>query len=187
MNSFDINIFNAIHGVAGRFWFLDMLGIFLAEYSGYFLIVAALIFIIRETPMKKRLMYFFYVALAVIFSRGLIVLLIRFFYYRPRPFLVFNFTPLVAPDMSSSFPSGHAAFYFALAFAILYLNKKVGWWFILVAALMGTARIFVGVHWLSDILAGAVIGYLGVFVVAWLLDLKIFLNKKMEPTDGEVV
>jgi undecaprenyl-diphosphatase len=71
-----------------------------------------------------------------------------------------------------SFPSGHAAIFFAIATAVYLYNKKLGIWFFVVAILMGMARIFVGVHWPSDILGGAVIGIISGIIVG-----KIFKKK----------
>ncbi|MCD6115278.1 phosphatase PAP2 family protein, partial [bacterium] len=45
-----------------------------------------------------------------------------------------------------------------------FYNKKLGIFFFLVSFLMGTSRIYCGLHWPSDILVGAVVG---VFV-GWL-------------------
>jgi undecaprenyl-diphosphatase len=71
-------------------------------------------------------------------------------------------------SVSSSFPSGHAAFFFALSTVLLLYNKKFYprpkfWWgaglfFFLASFLISIARVFVGIHWPSDILAGAAIG-----------------------------
>ena len=76
-------------------------------------------------------------------------------------------------------PSGHATFFFALAFAIFYFLKydkrnaaakrKWNWLFMGGAVIMGVARVFAGVHWPSDILAGAVIGFLSVFLIKKIL------------------
>jgi len=57
-----------------------------------------------------------------------------------------------------SFPSGHAIFFFALSAVAYSFNKKLGIFFLICSIIMGIARIFVGVHWPSDILGGAVLG-----------------------------
>jgi len=90
-------------------------------------------------------------------SRGIIATVIRFFYHHPRPFDVLAVKQLV-PESGYSFPSGHAAFYFALSTGVCLYNKKLGAGFFIVSALMGIARIFAGIHWPADILGGALIG-----------------------------
>lgn len=169
MINIDLYLFHSIHQFAGRFWPLDWLGIFLAEYLAYMLVLAVLYFWLRQKTNKEKLWFFSFVALSVILSRGILTEVIRFFYHRLRPFLVLNLDPLIARDMSGSFPSGHAAFYFALAFALFYFNKKWGWWFTALAIAMGLGRVFVGVHYPSDILGGAIVAAASVFTVHLLM------------------
>lgn len=64
-----------------------------------------------------------------------------------------------------SFPSGHAAFYFALSMAVYLYNKKLGVILFVVSLIMGIARIYAGVHWPSDILGGIVVGVITALVV----------------------
>ncbi len=61
-------------------------------------------------------------------------------------------------EADSSFPSGHAIFVFALATGVYYYNKTLGRWLFAASVLVGVSRIFVGVHWPYDIVAGAVLG-----------------------------
>lgn len=81
---------------------------------------------------------------------------------RPRPWMVLEgFTPLVY-NKSPSFPSGHTSGSFAFAAAACCcLDRK--WVKVLIytaATLMGLSRLYVGVHFPSDVLGGAVIGAL---------------------------
>ncbi|MPZ80511.1 MAG: phosphatase PAP2 family protein [Actinophytocola sp.] len=59
---------------------------------------------------------------------------------------------------SSSFPSGHAASAFAFASAVTMEHRKAGAVILPVAVLVGYSRVHVGVHWPSDVAAGAAIG-----------------------------
>ena len=90
--------------------------------------------------------------------------IIRFFYHEPRPFSFYNFTPLFN-EAGWSFPSAHAAWFFALALVVFFANRKWGWWFIALAVLMGLARIYAGVHWPMDIVGGAIVGLLSAWAV----------------------
>jgi undecaprenyl-diphosphatase len=70
---------------------------------------------------------------------------------------------------SGAMPSLHAANAFAAAFALLCFFPKMAPWGLLVASLIALSRLGVGVHWPSDILAGAVFGAcMGIFW-AWVL------------------
>ncbi|MCT2584736.1 bifunctional phosphatase PAP2/diacylglycerol kinase family protein [Actinophytocola gossypii] len=59
---------------------------------------------------------------------------------------------------SSSFPSGHAASAFAFASAVTMEHRAAGALVFPVAALVGYSRVHTGVHWPSDVAAGAAIG-----------------------------
>jgi undecaprenyl-diphosphatase len=158
-------IFQAINGLAHQWWFLDWLGVFLANYLSYFLILIAVFVLIKEKKWRQRIYFFCLALLSVILARGIIVETIRFFYYKPRPFSALQIQPLIDHNITSSFPSGHAAAYFALALAIFYFDKKWGGWALSMGVLMGAGRIFTGLHWPLDILAGALIGLVTVFLL----------------------
>ena len=109
--------------------------------------------------------------LAACLSAGLasiITLVIRFFYYRPRPFVLENITALFSHSASSSFPSLHAAFFFALSTALLFYHKKTAGLFLAASFLIVFSRVIAGLHWFVDIIAG-----LGLGIVCALLVRKI--------------
>ncbi|HEY4200234.1 MAG TPA: phosphatase PAP2 family protein [Devosiaceae bacterium] len=64
-----------------------------------------------------------------------------------------------------SFPSGHTTTAFALAMVIAFLSPRWFWPAVVVAVLVGVSRIGLGVHYASDVVAGAVIGVAGAYLV----------------------
>ena len=130
--------------------------IFLSGYFGYILFAEFLVFWLVNRKTYPRILW--EVIIAIILSRGIITEAIRFFWHRARPFIEQNFVPLIPHADTASFPSGHAAFFFAIG-TVLYLhNKKAGIVFLAGSALIVMARILAGLHWPSDIIAGAFIG-----------------------------
>ncbi len=152
----DFLIFQQINNFAGRNIYLDFFGIFCAKYLGYILIFVLFLFLIKN--LKKYRPMVIKILGAVILSRFLITELIRFFWQKPRPFVENNVNLLINHLPTPSFPSGHAAFFFALSTVIYFYNKKTGILFLIASSLIAISRIFCGIHWPSDILTGTLIG-----------------------------
>lgn len=165
----DQQLFLLIHSLADKSRLLDFLGIFFADYLGYFLIIAVAFILLSLNGWKEKYRYFSLISLSLILSRGVLTELIRFFWHRPRPFAVLDFTPLIGQTNQGAFPSGHAAFYFALILPVFLIDKKWGGYLAAGALLIGIARIFVGIHWPADILGGMVIAALSFYLVRFAL------------------
>jgi len=161
----DFYLFEQINQFAGKWTCLDNLGIFLAEYSGYFLILLLLSFLFLKNKKKYSIMIF-EAFVAGILARLVITNIIRSICFRPRPFITHQVNLLLEHSAEGSFPSGHAAFFFALSTIVYFFNKKAGIFFFASSFLMGIARVFVGIHYPRDILAGV---FVGVFS-AWLIN-----------------
>jgi undecaprenyl-diphosphatase len=105
-------------------------------------------------------------ALAVNFAIGHLL-------FRPRPFLVLPVRALVAhPARDASFPSDHAAVSGAVV-AALWRGGEHSWSVVSlgVGLALGLARVMVGVHYPSDILAGLGIGILCGMLGSWITGL----------------
>lgn len=113
-----------------------------------------LIFIIRKK--NWRLLKTLLAAAVTTFAAS------RFNYYvlkeiisRPRPI---NSLMRILPPATYSFPSGHTVSAFALAVFLSLVLPRYKYIFLTMALLSGFARIYVGVHYPSDVAAGALVG-----------------------------
>lgn len=107
--------------------------------------------------------------------------------YKPRPILnpEYDFS-YQADDLSwlnqySSFPSDHALLFFALATGIFLVSKKwgiVSYTYVLVVICF--PRVYLGFHYFTDILAGAVVGIAITLIVSRLKPSKILAEKVIE-------
>ncbi len=170
------NLFNLIYNFNKENLLFNFLGIFLAKYLPYLLVILFFynllngnFFLKKEIlyPKKTKIFLFLETILVLILSRGIVTEFIRFFWPQKRPFDALNIKALIA-ESGPSLPSGHAAFLFALAAIVFLWNKKWGIVYFVFAFLNGLARIYVGVHWPLDILAGALVGIISAVIVSLL-------------------
>lgn len=90
---------------------------------------------------------------------------------RPRPFVNgLGYLHLEHPP-SASFPSSHATAYMALAFYFLLCTRyrMIGWGLLLLALLVGWARVFLGVHYPLDVLGAVPVAFAAAWVSRLLL------------------
>ncbi len=159
----DVYLFNQINGLAGQSVCSDGLGVFFASYFQYFVVGFLLLFLLFN--FKKYVKMVILALGAAVLSRYVFAEIIRYLLPRSRPFVYNQINLLLGKVNESSFPSGHAVFFFAIAAVVYFYNKKAGLIFFLAAFLISLARVFVGVHWPSDILAGAVVGMISGWLV----------------------
>lgn len=161
------SLFYYLNNLAGKSVCFDSIVIFCGEYLPYILVLAvALLLIFSKKDKILKLRFLIFSAISVFTARIVITEIIRYFYFHPRPFVVLNdINQLISHDPTGSFPSGHAVFFFALATAVYFLNKKASIIFFIGAILISISRVIAGIHWPLDILSGAAIGIIfSVFV-----------------------
>lgn len=160
LNQLDIQLFKFINHLPHNFLLDTFFGFlsFVGIYGGVFLGFAFVLYLKNRKKVKKQLVALLvaeilYIILVEIILKNIIV--------RPRP--QFGIADAVLPydfSHSFSFPSGHATIVFATAFILGRGNKKLKWVYYLLAFLIAFSRIYLGKHYPTDVLAGAVIGLL---------------------------
>jgi undecaprenyl-diphosphatase len=93
-------------------------------------------------------------------STNLVTSLLKHAVRRDRPpTVVLDPEPLLEVPTTSSFPSGHTSISFACAYVISRVAPRLTVFVYTLAALIGFSRIYVGVHYPIDVLAGVVLGF----------------------------
>ena len=127
-----------------------------------FALTLALLFVLASTRRSA-------VVAAIAAPAALIVgALIAMLVHRARPFVadpgeIHGFIPHAA---DSGFPSDHATAAFAIATAIAIYHRRIGAVLLAAATTLAIARVAVGIHWPTDVLAGALIGVAGAAAAA---------------------
>lgn len=121
-------------------------------------ILIGIIFLINKKYRSYGLMII--VALMLCFIIG--NLSIKPLVARVRPF---NATPLldgllIKPPTDFSFPSGHTMCSFAAGVVIFYMNRRIGIFALIISSLIGFSRLYLYVHYPSDVFWGMIIGIL---------------------------
>jgi membrane-associated phospholipid phosphatase len=113
--------------------------------------------LLKKDTLKRQRSY--YVGASVL-SSAIISNILKYSVNRPRPFLTYSFIEKVTSGASPSFPSDHTSDAFALATAVSLIWPK---WYVIIpsyawACAVGYSRMDLGVHYPSEVLAGAIIG-----------------------------
>lgn len=165
--SWDTAILYTLNNLAGHGGTGDALIIFTASYLPYIVVGLFVLYLYRNRllslPQKVR-------ALVIALGAALIARIgigspIRYFFPRPRPFLTYHVHQLIA-ETAPGFPSGHALFFFGFSTIVFFYNRKLGLFSYLLSILICLARVAAGIHYPSDILAGALLGTL-IGIAVW--------------------
>ena len=141
--------------------------------AALFLLTAAVALFVRWKLMRT-LLWQFAALYGFIFAGvglpGLVGTLAKRVIGRGRPdhfdqFGLLSFSPNWLDWTFQSFPSGHATTAFALAAVVGFVSPR---WFypgLVFAAAIAVSRVALGVHYTSDVIAGAILGLLGAYLV----------------------
>lgn len=162
---FDMSITSAVHKLyeaAGPVMTPFMKLISLLGKEGIFLILLSLALMVFRPTRRFGTAMLLGASIGAIFTNLFIKVIIA----RPRPYADVNgfFYPIWdmmgrATESDKSFPSGHTTAAFATMVPVFLLGRKrISWTALIFAFLMGLSRIYLVVHYPSDVLGGLIVG-----------------------------
>lgn len=189
MNFFDSTIIKFLNQFSHHSWVLDNAMAFLAENNlvkgGIFAIVIWWVWFKNSGDQVKIREHI----IAIIISCFIAMILARFLSvllpYRERPLheaalnfvLPFGIKPTALTNWSS-FPSDHAVLFFTLSTGLLFVSKKLGLLaFIYTTVFIAFPRMYLGFHYPTDIICGALIG----IAIGIIANQSIVCNKICKP------
>ena len=134
--------------------------------SGWFWILIALVFLLWKK--HRRCGMTMLVGLTLCFVLG--IMPIKHFVARPRPCWINpDVSMLISIPKDYSFPSGHSASSFVGSVTMLRYDRRMGIPAVILAALIALSRLYLYVHFPSDVLAGILLGILSAFLAGWVI------------------
>ena len=163
IQNIDINILYFIqNNIQNKF--LNPIMIFLTSLGnlGFIWIAISILLIISKKYRKIGLLTLAVLIVNTLLGEGLLKHIIE----RSRPFSTYENLHIMIPKPSSySMPSGHTSVSFAVAFMLAYYFKNIRVYIYSLASLIAFSRLYLLVHYPSDVLTGALLGYLSFLIV----------------------
>jgi len=184
-SSFDLRAFKILAGSISDIN-TDVMQFFTFLGTHIFLIPANIILIAYFLFIKKHRWYSIKIPVVALSSLVLMFSL-KYLFRRSRPL-----SPLLEQARGYSFPSGHALMsftFYGLLIYLAWLNVKNVWfkWFIITALallifVIGLSRVYLRVHYASDVVAGYCVGCMWLLLSLWILGkIEKFSYKKVDP------
>ena len=144
----------------------------LARHGEFWILVALILVCFKKTRKAG-------VAMGIAMAAGYLIgnMGMKNLFARTRPYDVTEVQLLVAKLHDFSFPSGHTLVSFEAATALWFYHRKWGVAAFVLAALIGLSRLYLFVHYPTDVMAGAVLG-IGIGLAACFVTNRLFGNSK---------
>lgn len=165
MYELDAAITHAINGLAGHSAAVDALMIWISRIGVPLMVLAVAVQWWRRPDRAHRRHTLVAAGFSFLLGLGLNQLILLGI-HRARPYDGGITNLLIERSADFSFPSDHATATLAIAAAFLiHGSRRVGLAFLIVACLITLSRIYIGTHYASDVLGGAVTGIIAALIV----------------------
>lgn len=190
-DSFDMSVFT-FFGEQIQSAAMNIVANFITFFGGSEFVIPMAVLGLVLSFFKKTRKFGMAVLFAVLVGTLITNLVMKPLFARPRPYVYYADNPLFMSwyefagahvESDKSFPSGHTTAAFELGIAMfLVLNKKYSWIFPVCSALVGLSRIYLMVHYVTDVLGGVLVGtFAG--IMGYIIMTAIMKNTKIAEFD----
>ncbi|MBW5446013.1 phosphatase PAP2 family protein [Cohnella sp. CFH 77786] len=158
----DFVVFQLINEHAGKLPWLDAVMRYFAQDAEYLFFLGILVYWFARTDENRKMVVASGMSACLALAASGVL---SDLYFRNRPFVHHHVMQLIGHPANASFPSDHATGGFAIAVSIWLVKRKPGRLWLAAAACIGFSRIWTGVHYPLDVIAGALIGSVSAFAV----------------------
>ena len=166
-DSFDMSVFT-FFGEQIQGAVMNIVANFITFFGGSEFVIPMAVLGLVLSFFKKTRKFGLAVLFAVLVGTLITNLVMKPLFARPRPYVYYADNPLFMSwyefagahiESDKSFPSGHTTAAFEIGVALfLVLNKKYSWIFPVFSVLVGLSRIYLMVHYVTDVLGGVLVG-----------------------------
>ena len=166
-DSFDMSVFT-FFGEQIQSAAMNIVANFITFFGGSEFVIPMAVLGLVLSFFKRTRKFGLAVLFAVLVGTLLTNVIFKPMFDRPRPYVYYAENPLFMSwyefagahvESDKSFPSGHTTAAFEIGVALfLVFNKKYSWVFPVFSVLVGLSRIYLMVHYVTDVLGGVVIG-----------------------------
>jgi len=164
MNSIDASLLIWLNGLSGSVKiFDDLMRLVASDYLMPLVLSLSMfgLWFSGKTPFQRMTYQLTtLMGISALLISNAVVWLFNSLWHRPRPFLDHQdeLNLLFYSPTDPSFPANPVAICFAVATAAWVVNRQFGWWLFAAGSLYGFSRVYAGVFYPTDIVAGALVG-----------------------------
>ncbi|WP_235960237.1 undecaprenyl-diphosphatase [Paenibacillus silvestris] len=151
----DYQLFQLVNDLGRTITVLNPLMRMFASYAEYVFYMGIVIYWFVRRQINRQMVAQSLISACVAFACSGII---GYFFYRDRPFVTHSVLQLIEHPANTSFPSDHATGAFVIAASIWMFRRKEGAVWLALAACIAFSRVWTGIHYPSDVVAGALLG-----------------------------